>query len=162
MKHADVGTNCFYNIFNPDGKFFFLRDLFAGVMSVHNSNCLSNLIFTYAFTLEGSESGLWLLIVTLYEKTLCAKWFNQNWPRLTNSVSKFKTVLKDGKLLRFSSSKITYLLFNPVLRSLYSTCSIVYKLYTSNWVLSELWYSSTEILAVLDSQPSNRLANYSF
>ena len=52
---------------------------------------------------------------------------------LTNQLGfKVYDCLKDGKLLRFSSSKITYLLFNPVLRSLYSTCSIVYKLHTSN------------------------------
>ena len=28
----------FYNIFNPKENFFFLRDLFADVMSVHNRN----------------------------------------------------------------------------------------------------------------------------
>ena len=28
----------FYNIFNPMEKFFFLRDSFADIMSVHNRN----------------------------------------------------------------------------------------------------------------------------
>ena len=50
MKHADVGTNCFYNIFDPAGKFFFLRDLFAGVTSVHNRNMKHARAIEFDFT----------------------------------------------------------------------------------------------------------------